>query len=230
MRKRVVWDAAWRVSLQLTLSCLIFVGCDVIDIRSLDDLSKAVDEALAEELGAATSEADPTRSLAGGRGARTMDSIEPNDSMRLYYQFIDDGGKVRFVERLDEVPEAWRERVGFVEMDRPPPLTPAEARKTWAPDLNKVLKAMPRRVAAVSRARQPQVILYSADWCGYCKLAKKHLNGQGIRYDERNVDIPSVAQELQKKTGRGGIPVLDVEGQILRGYKQASYDRLLSKL
>ena len=61
MRERVDRDAARRVSLALTLSCLIFVGCDVIDIQKLDELSKAVDAALSEKTETATSETDPRR-------------------------------------------------------------------------------------------------------------------------------------------------------------------------
>ena len=49
------------------------------------------------------------------------------DAKRLYYQFIDGKGRVRFVERLSDVPEKWRQRVGFVEMDSAPPLSPAMA-------------------------------------------------------------------------------------------------------
>jgi hypothetical protein len=58
-------------------------------------------------------------------------------------------------------------------------------------------------------------------------LAKRHLDEGGYSYDERNVDRPSVSKELREKTGRGGIPVLDAEGEVLRGYSKEQYDRFL---
>ena len=59
-----------------------------------------------------------------------LESIGPDHESRIYYQFIDEQHRVRFVERLADVPERWRDRAGFVELDSPPPLTPGDARRT----------------------------------------------------------------------------------------------------
>jgi glutaredoxin len=74
------------------------------------------------------------------------------------------------------------------------------------------------------------VILYSADWCGYCTKARRHLDGAGVAYELRDVDIPAVATELREKTGRGGVPVLDFDGEILRGYSPSHYDRIIRSI
>lgn len=50
------------------------------------------------------------------------------DEPRVYYQYTDESGAVRFVQSLLEVPEAWRDRAGRVELAAPPPTSPAEAR------------------------------------------------------------------------------------------------------
>jgi glutaredoxin len=161
-----------------------------------------------------------------------MESIGPEAAKRIYYQFIDDRGRVQFVERLADVPAAWREQVGYVEMSQPPPLTPQEARKTWQVSTSRATEIMLPSAATGSRAagnpaQREDVILYSATWCGYCTKARAHLDGQGIDYELRDVDNDAIGRELREKTGRGGVPVLDFSGEILRGYSSDAYDKAI---
>lgn len=160
-----------------------------------------------------------------------MQSIGPGESQRIYYQFVDDRGRVQFVERLGDVPEAWRDRVGYVEMSQPPPLTPLEARRSWKLSAGRTAEILLASAAPSSRSRQDvDVVLYSAEWCGYCTKARAHLDRSGVDYELRDVDINSVAQELREKTGRGGVPVLDFSGEILRGYSSDQYDRAIRSI
>jgi glutaredoxin len=80
--------------------------------------------------------------------------------------------------------------------------------------------------ADVGRAA-PQVILYYADWCGYCRKAKGHLERRGVEYELRDVDIPANQAELVAKSGGRSIPVIDVDGRILKGYSAERLDELL---
>jgi mycoredoxin len=34
----------------------------------------------------------------------------------------------------------------------------------------------------------PTVTLYSAPWCGYCRIAKRFLDEHGVAYTEINID------------------------------------------
>jgi glutaredoxin len=152
-------------------------------------------------------------------GGSDLVSLGPDEGTRIYYQFIDEGGRVRFVERLEDVPERWRANAGFVEMSSPPPLTPADARATIARRMESTRKQ--------GAAAPPKVLLYYANWCGYCRKAKAHLDRRGVPYEIRNVDVYAVKKELRAKTGRTGIPVLDIDGRILQGYRAASLDAML---
>ena len=41
------------------------------------------------------------------------------------------------------------------------------------------------------------------------------------------MDDPRVAEELLRKTGQRGIPVIDVDGRIISGFDPQSYDDLI---
>jgi glutaredoxin len=154
----------------------------------------------------ATADARPAQPELAAERPEGWQSLEDEASAtRLYYQFVDERGRVRFVERLEDVPEHSRAGVGFVKLDVPPPLTPGFA----------------------ASPSSPAVMLYSADWCGACRKAKRHLARRGVAYQERNVDDPAVAAELLRKTGSRSIPVIDVGGRVLTGFSAGSYDALI---
>jgi glutaredoxin len=154
------------------------------------------------------------------------ESIEDESSAtRLYYQFVTEKGQVRFVERLDDVPEKLRAAVGFVKMDVPPPMSPGDAARARQ---EKRKQGGSARVASAS-AGAGGIVLYSAEWCGACKKAKRYLARRGVDYEERDVDNPHHAQELLRRTGQRGIPVIDVGGRILTGFSSGSYDSLLDR-
>jgi len=168
---------------------------------------------------------------AGGGGSAAerpegWESIEDESSAtRLYYQFVTEKGQVRFVERLEDVPGRLRAGVGFVKMDVPPPLSPGDAARARQA---KVRRSGGARIASTSAPSG--IVLYSAEWCGACKKAKRYLSKKGVDYEERDVDDPHYAQELLGKTGQRGIPVIDVGGRILTGFSSRSYDALLESV
>lgn len=75
------------------------------------------------------------------------------------------------------------------------------------------------------------VIVYGTSWCGACKAARQHLKERHIPYVEKDVEQDAAAaQELARKAKRaglklGGVPVIDVGGQLMMGYDPASLDR-----
>lgn len=75
---------------------------------------------------------------------------------------------------------------------------------------------------------QKKVIIYSADWCGFCHAAKDYLHKLKVDFDERNVEHnPSYAQESVDKSHQMGIPVLDIDGTIIIGFDRARIDAAL---
>lgn len=75
-----------------------------------------------------------------------------------------------------------------------------------------------------------QVTIYSADWCAFCHAAKDYLTKKGVKYDEKNVEQKQeYAQESVKKSGQMGIPVLDIDGEIIVGFDRPKIDAALAK-
>ena len=223
---------------------LLVLGCDDLDPGALlpQDFeatleADAAQPADASSPGAGAAEAatlaDSDDTADASPRDPDMQSIGPDGSLRVYYQFIDDRGQVQFVERLGDVPAAWRDRVGYVEMSQPPPLTPLEARRSSQLSATRSAEILLAGDSGSSGRRMDAfaggdgVILYSATWCGYCRKARAHLDRARVDYEIRDVDQPRYARELREKSGRGGVPVLDFDGQILRGYSAEQYDRAI---
>ncbi len=152
-------------------------------------------------------------------------SLGPDAATRIYYQFIDRAGMVRFVERLDEVPSEWRERVGFVELAAPPPLTPGQAKRTRE---QRAVRNIPALASTRSTAA-PDVILYYAQWCPWCRKAKAYLEQRRVPYELRDIDNPAALAELIDTTGQRGIPVIDVNGKVMIGFSEDRLARLLAR-
>jgi glutaredoxin len=153
------------------------------------------------------------------------ESLEDEGSAtRLYYQFVDPRGQVRFVETLEDVPEALRAGVGFVKLDVAPPLSPGDAARVRQ---ERRERSASTRIAAA--APGSGIVLYSAEWCGACKKAKRWLERNDVDYELRDIDDPRWAEELVRRTGRRAVPVIDVEGRIMTGFSAQGYDRLVAR-
>lgn len=74
---------------------------------------------------------------------------------------------------------------------------------------------------------QGDIILYAADWCGYCRKAKAYLASKNISYQE--VDIETINGKASfRKVGGKGIPLLFAKGERVSGYAQEAYDALFN--
>ena len=71
------------------------------------------------------------------------------------------------------------------------------------------------------------VIVYSTNWCAYCKMAKQYLESKGVKWVEKNIgEDPAAHDELMAKLGGNfrGVPVIDVYGTIILGFDRAKID------
>ncbi len=72
------------------------------------------------------------------------------------------------------------------------------------------------------------VRIYSTSTCPYCQRAKQFLSENNIPYEDIDVSVDSqAAEEMIQKSGQMGVPVLDIEGQIIVGFDKERIKRAL---
>ena len=72
------------------------------------------------------------------------------------------------------------------------------------------------------------ITIYSTPTCAYCKIAKKFLGEHKIAYTEKDVASDAAArEEMVKKSGQLGVPVIDIDGQIIVGFDREKISELL---
>jgi glutaredoxin 3 len=73
-----------------------------------------------------------------------------------------------------------------------------------------------------------QIKIYSTESCGFCVRVKQYLKDKNLEFE--TVDIgaePEKAQEMVEKSGQMGVPVIDVEGEIIVGFDKEKIDQAL---
>jgi len=71
--------------------------------------------------------------------------------------------------------------------------------------------------------------IYSTPSCPYCKLAKDFMKEKKIDFKE--VDVagdPSAANEMVKISGQMGVPVIDIDGQIIVGWNKDAIEESIN--
>ena len=141
---------------------------------------------------------------------------------RVYYKYTDAAGQLHIVQSLDRVPTQYRSQIGEIALEGEPLWTKSTA-PMQAPRPRVEYKPVKRRVSG----RNSGVVLYYADWCGYCKKARRWLDERKVAYDLRDVDVARYGEELTEVSGSKSVPVLSVGGEIVRGFNPEAYERAL---
>lgn len=79
---------------------------------------------------------------------------------------------------------------------------------------------------------KPTVTIYSTNWCAYCKMARQYMTGLDVPVEEKNIEEDEDAhKELMDKIGGNfrGVPVIDINGDIILGFDRAKIDDSLKK-
>jgi len=73
------------------------------------------------------------------------------------------------------------------------------------------------------------VKVYSTPTCPYCRQAKDYLKEKGVDFTDLNVATDIEARnEMVKKSGQMGVPVIEFDGNIVIGFNRAKLDQLIS--
>ncbi len=72
----------------------------------------------------------------------------------------------------------------------------------------------------------PKVVMYSTDWCHYCKKARQYFKKNNIAYTEYDIDKNKKAKRRYKKMGATGVPVILVGKKRMNGFNKKGFERI----
>lgn len=66
-----------------------------------------------------------------------------------------------------------------------------------------------------------KIIVYSTSTCPYCRMVKEFLKENNIEFIEYDVgENREKLEEMIKKSGQLGVPVIDIDGKIIVGFNK----------
>jgi glutaredoxin len=148
-------------------------------------------------------------------------SVSPNAVGDEIYRWKDKKGNVFFSDQPPS-PDVNNETI---------PLKDERPSDSTAP--SKV--SSPKTKSGITEEQRPyssiRVIMYMTSWCGYCRKAREYLHSLRVNLVEYDVEKdPSKEKEmLTKSGGTRGVPLIDVEGIIIRGYGPSEIKNAIEK-
>ena len=76
------------------------------------------------------------------------------------------------------------------------------------------------------RKKSKTVIMYSTEWCGFCKKAKAHFLKKNIAFTEYDIEKSRKAAEEYRALKGRGVPVILIGEQRMNGFDAATFDRI----
>ncbi len=75
-------------------------------------------------------------------------------------------------------------------------------------------------------AKRKRVVLYSTDWCSYCKQARRYFRAKGIAFKEYDIEKSASAKKAYDKLGGHGVPLILVGSARMSGFSEARFNKL----
>ncbi|MDP3728055.1 MAG: glutaredoxin domain-containing protein [bacterium] len=76
--------------------------------------------------------------------------------------------------------------------------------------------------------KEHKITIYSTPSCPYCVQLKNYLKEQGFKYIDIDVSKDhKKAEEMIEKSGQMGVPVADIDGQIIIGFNKEKVKKVL---
>ncbi|MCB0319285.1 MAG: glutaredoxin family protein [Bdellovibrionales bacterium] len=128
------------------------------------------------------------------------------------FRYVDGSGNEHYVTSLEQVPETYRSQVAAPHVL--PPINKFQSRSVTGDERSKAVK-------------RHRVELFVTNWCPYCKKAEAFLRDNGISYVRRNIENDSNARQKHLALGGGGVPVLKVGTEVVRGFNDLQFRQVL---
>ena len=74
-----------------------------------------------------------------------------------------------------------------------------------------------------------KIKVFSTPSCPYCVTLKEFLKGKGFEYEDIDVSQDEIAlKEMTEKSGQMGVPVVDINGEVIIGFDKKKIENLLN--
>jgi len=74
-----------------------------------------------------------------------------------------------------------------------------------------------------------KIKVYSTPACPYCYALKDFLREHKIEFEDIDVSAdPKAAEEMIRKSGQMGVPVTEIDGEIVVGFDKEKLEKLLN--
>jgi glutaredoxin-like YruB-family protein len=74
-----------------------------------------------------------------------------------------------------------------------------------------------------------QVKIYSTPTCPFCIRAKQFLKDNNVAFEDMDVSVnQAAAEEMIRKSGQMGVPVLDIDGELIVGFDKEKIKQALA--
>mgnify|MGYP001607242518 FL=1 len=73
------------------------------------------------------------------------------------------------------------------------------------------------------------ILLYRTAMCAWCHKTAEFFDKNKIKY--KSIDVgenPEAGEEMVKKSGQRGVPVIDIDGKIIIGYDEPALKKALN--
>lgn len=106
------------------------------------------------------------------------------------------------------------------------PATPAQAGLAPSASDASLSKETPAKLRP-AYPRKAGVVMYSAEWCAYCKQARKYLRSHKIAFTEYDIDKNADARKELIRQGGKSVPFFVIGKQGFSGFSASTFEARL---
>ena len=114
------------------------------------------------------------------------------------YKWVDENGKTHF-------------------SDQPPAKNTAN--QVELPTINGM-----KQVEYTPSDTEKRVVMYSTQWCGYCRKAREYFKDKKIRYKEKDIEKSSRAKKEYDRLKGSGVPLIMVGKNKIQGFDLGKFE------
>jgi glutaredoxin len=86
-----------------------------------------------------------------------------------------------------------------------------------------------RQLQGMRSNQDIEAVMYMTEWCGYCRKAREYLHSLGVKLTEYDIEKDKGKREDFHKRGGKGVPLINVEGIIIKGYNPEAIKNAVEK-